>query len=55
MTLAKVKARANKTFAVQASIMIVNNHSQNILIIQATGPIKISMLKWLHGTRWPPW
>jgi hypothetical protein len=51
MTLAKAKARANKTFAVQASLMIVTNHSQNILIIQAAGPTKTSLLKGLDGAR----
>jgi hypothetical protein len=35
MTLAKVKTRANETFMVQASLMIVNYNSQNIFIVQA--------------------
>jgi hypothetical protein len=51
MTLAKAKARANKTFTVQASLMIVTNHGQNILIIQAAGLTKISLLQWLDGAR----
>jgi hypothetical protein len=42
MTLAKVNARANKTFIAQASLRIVTNRGQNILIMEATGPTKIS-------------
>ena len=37
MTLAKAKARANETFTVQASLMIVPYDRQNISIVQATG------------------
>jgi hypothetical protein len=37
MTLAKAKARANETFIVQASLMIVTYDHQNIFIVQATG------------------
>jgi hypothetical protein len=41
MTLAKVKARADKTFIVQASLMIIPYDRQNIFIAQATeGPQK---------------
>ena len=36
MTLAKAKARANKTFIVQASLMIVTCDRQNILTVQST-------------------
>ncbi len=36
MTLAKVKARANETFVVQASLTIVTYKCQNIFIVQAT-------------------
>ncbi len=35
MTLAKAKALANKTFRVQASLMIVTNDHQNMFIVQA--------------------
>jgi hypothetical protein len=37
MTLAKIKARANETFKVQASLAIINHDSQNIFTVQATG------------------
>ena len=37
MTLAKAKAKANETFIVQASLMIVTYDRQNIFIAQATG------------------
>jgi hypothetical protein len=37
MTLAKAKARANKSFEVQASLMIVKYDCQNINIGLATG------------------
>jgi hypothetical protein len=37
MTLAKAKARANKTFVVQASLMIVTYNRHNIFIVQTTG------------------
>ncbi len=35
MTLAEAKARANKTFIVQASLSIVTYDCQNIFIVQA--------------------
>ncbi len=38
-TLAKAKAMANKTFTVQASLMIVTYDHQNIFIVQATDQI----------------
>jgi hypothetical protein len=34
--ITKAKARANKTFIVQASLMIVTHNHQNIIIVQAT-------------------
>jgi hypothetical protein len=38
MTLAKAKANTNETFIiVKASLMIVTNDRQNMLIVQATG------------------
>ncbi len=36
MTLAKAKARANKTFMVQASLMIITYDCQNVFIVQGT-------------------
>ncbi len=36
MTLAKAKARANKTFIVQASLTIDTYDRQNYFIVQAT-------------------
>jgi hypothetical protein len=36
MTLAKVKAKANKTFKVQASLTVITYDCQNIFIVQAT-------------------
>jgi hypothetical protein len=36
LTLAKVKARANKKFIVQASLVIVTYDRQNFFIAQAT-------------------
>jgi hypothetical protein len=36
MTLAKSKARANKTFIVQASLMIITYDRQNVFIVQGT-------------------
>ncbi len=38
MTLAKVKAKTNETFIVQASLTIVTYDHQNMFIVQATGP-----------------
>jgi hypothetical protein len=35
MTLAKAKAKANETFIVQASLLIVTYDRQNIFIVQA--------------------
>jgi hypothetical protein len=40
MTLAKAKARANKTFIVQASLAIITYDHQNIFIVEATGLFK---------------
>jgi hypothetical protein len=37
MTLAKAKARANKTYKIKASLRIVTYDGQNISIAQATG------------------
>ncbi len=37
MTLTKAKARANKTFLAQASLIIVSYDRQNIIIVQTTG------------------
>jgi hypothetical protein len=37
MTLTEAKARANKTFIVKASLMIVSYDRHNIFIVQATG------------------
>ncbi len=36
MTQAKAKARANRTFIVQASLTIVTYDCQNMFIVQAT-------------------
>jgi hypothetical protein len=36
MTLAKAKAKTNKTFIVQASLTIVTYDHQNMFIVQAT-------------------
>jgi hypothetical protein len=36
MTLAKAKARANKTFMAQASVNIIIHNCQNSIIVQAT-------------------
>ncbi len=36
-TLAKVKAKTNETFIVQASLTIVTYDRQNMFIVQATG------------------
>ncbi len=36
MTLAKAKARTNKTIMVQASLTVTTNDCQNIFIVQAT-------------------
>jgi hypothetical protein len=38
MTPVKAKARANKTFLVQASLMIFTYDHQNIFNVQATEP-----------------
>ena len=43
-TQGKATARANKTFIVQASLMIITYDRQNIFIVQATG------LNWSLGT-----
>ena len=40
MTLAKAKARANETFIVQASLMIIAYDRHNIFIVQATGGLR---------------
>jgi len=37
MTLAKAKAKANETFIVQASLVIVTYHRKNMFIVQAMG------------------
>ncbi len=37
MTLAKAKAKANETFIVQVSLMIVTYACKNMFIVQATG------------------
>ncbi len=37
MILAKVSARANETFIIQASLTIITYDCQNIFIVQATG------------------
>jgi hypothetical protein len=44
-TLAKAKARTNKTFIVKPALTIVPYHRQNIFIVKATGfnTIKISL------------
>jgi hypothetical protein len=37
MTLAKAKAKTNKTFIVQVSLMIITYDRKNMFIVQATG------------------
>ncbi len=41
MTLAKGKAKANKTFVEQSSLTMVTYDCQNIFIVQATGDSKL--------------
>ncbi len=46
MTLAMAKARANKTFMVQASLTIITYDRQNIFIVQATGLTSTARIEW---------
>ncbi len=47
-TLTKAKARANETFIVQASLMIVTYDCQNIFIVQATDVALPRSTLWLN-------
>jgi hypothetical protein len=41
MTLAKAKAKANETFIVQVSLMIITYDRQNMFIVQALERLKL--------------
>jgi hypothetical protein len=51
MTWAKAKDEANKTFIVQASLLIITYNHKNIFIVQATVPdliqFTINLAPWL--------
>ncbi len=42
--LTKARARANKTFTVQASLTIITYNCQNFIIIKATGELMMSLM-----------
>ncbi len=48
MALAKVKARTNKTFIVQASLTIITYADQNIFVEKATGFNVTKLFSSLH-------
>ncbi len=56
MTQAKSKARANRTFIVQASLMIVTYECQNMFIVQSTercfllGEVNWTVVNWQLGS-----
>ncbi len=48
MTLAEAKARANKTFIVQASLTIITYNHQKIFTVQARKKEKLQIVKKIH-------
>jgi hypothetical protein len=50
MTPAKDKARANKTFIVQASLVIITYNRHNIFTVQASGALVTSQACLIFGS-----